>query len=186
MQMNRVMIVFYDIMVVLAFIIKLAVVGPGILYSWLFWVLILGFGMSVFVLSYLVLYYPTPLQVISYHINLIMRHVTDDENEEYDHKNQLHLSDNFISSESYRHFYYGDCCAKLDQYSHMKIKLAIGPKYFNRSSMIIKTMDDQFIRFNLVKETDSPLGAIFYNWVIDDVLYSDQLDFLNMVDGRCE
>ena len=66
----------------------------------------------------------------------------------------------------------------------MKIKLAIGEQTFNTASIIIKTMDQQYIRFNMIKETDYSLLAFLYEWEIDDIDYSDQTTFERMVKGQ--
>ena len=66
----------------------------------------------------------------------------------------------------------------------MKIKLAIGEQTFNKASIIIKTMDQQYIRFNMIKETDYSLLAFLYEWEIDDIDYSDQTTFERMVKGQ--
>ncbi|MCL1948682.1 MAG: hypothetical protein FWF59_03015 [Turicibacter sp.] len=184
MQMNRVMIFLYDLLVAFAFGLQFTVVGPYINGSAsLFWLLAGIFALSVIILSIREFFHPSPLEIVSYHINLIMRHLPEDADESYDHKNQLYLSDNFLESDDYQFFYYGDCCAKLDKYQHMKIKLAIGPDDFNDVEMIIQTMDEHFIRFHLIKETDNPFLAFLYGWVIEEVKYSDHQEFLELVDG---
>ena len=184
MQMNRIMIFLYDLLVIAAFGFQLFAIGPVMMGSQpLFWLLATIFALSVIFFTIREFFHPTPLEIVSYHINLIMRHLPEDEDEQYDHKNQLYLSDRFLESEKFQFFYYGDCCAKLDKYGHMKIKLAIGPEDFNDVEMIIQTMDDRFIRFRIVKETANPFTALFYGWVIDEIEYSSQTEFLELVDG---
>ncbi len=45
-------------------------------------------------------------------------------------------------------------------------------------------MDQQYIRFNMIKETDYSLLAFLYEWEIDDIDYSDQTTFERMVKGQ--
>lgn len=184
MQMNRVMIFLYDLLVTFAFGFQLVAAGPTVMGSQpLFWLLAAIFALSVLFFTIREFFHPSPLEIVSYHINLIMRHLPDEVDEGYDRKNQLYLSDRFLDSEKFQFFYYGDCCAKLDKYAHMKIKLAIGPEDFNDVEMIIQTMDEQYIRFRIIKETSNPLTAFLYGWVIDEIEYSDQTEFLGLVDG---
>jgi len=183
-QMNRVMIFLYDVLIAFAFGFQLTAVGPVVMGSQpLFWLLACVFALSVLILTVREFFHPSPLEIVSYHINLIMRHLPSDVDEEYDGKNQLYLSDRFLESEKFQFFYYGDCCAKLDKYAHMKIKLAIGPEDFNDVEMIIQTMDEHYIRFRIIKETSNPFLAFLYGWVIDEIEYSDQTEFLELVDG---
>lgn len=65
----------------------------------------------------------------------------------------------------------------------MKIKLALGQQTFNQISIIIKTVDEQYIRFNLIKQTESPLIAFLYHWEVDQIEYSDKETFDQMVKG---
>jgi len=184
MQMNRVIIFLYDLLVAFAFGFQLAVVGPVVMGSQsLFWLLACIFALSVLFLTIREFFHPSPLEIVSYHINLIMRHLPDDKDEGYDRKNQLYLSDRFLESEEFQFFYYGDCCAKLDKYQHMKIKLAIGPEDYNEVEMIIQTMDEHYIRFRIIKETGNPFLAFLYGWVIDEIKYSNQIEFLELVEG---
>ena len=182
MQMNRLVVFLFNILVALAFVIRFIMTGPVLFGQvWLFWGLFLVFAISITLLSYSTFAHPTPIEIVSYHINLIMRHTSEDEDENYDYQNKLYLTDEFIESENYDFFYYGDCCAKLNEFSHMKIKLAISQEDFNDVYMIIKTMDDQYIKFHLTKETEHWTQAFLYDWVIDRIEYSDQVEFLELV-----
>lgn len=188
LRVNRTFLFIYDILIVIAFILRLIMVGPVLFHStWCFWLVFIILGLSVVFLSYFTFFHPTPLEIVAYHVNLIMRHPVDeqdeDELEEYSEQNKLYLSERFIQSPDYEFFYYGDCCAKTDQYRRMKIKLAIGTEEFNRVSIIIKTVDEQYIRFNLVKQIDSPFFAFLSEWEIDQIEYSDATTFDRMVKG---
>lgn len=184
MQMNRVMIFLYNVLIIFAFAFQLIAIGPAVFGSQaLFWGLASVFALSVTYFTYKNFLHPTPLEIVSYHINLIMRHLPDEEDDGYEEKNQLYVSDRFLESERFRFFYYEDCCAKLDKFAHMKIKLAIGPEEFNDVVMIIQTMDEQYIKFRIIKETTNPLTSFLYGWSIDEIEYSTQTDFLELVDG---
>jgi len=185
MQINRLIIFIYNILIVATFIIRITTTGP-VLYDrvWLFWSLFSVLGIGIFILSYFMLFHPTPLEIVSYHINLIMRHYVGDEDGEYDFNNKLYLSEQFIKSASYEFFYYGHCCAKIDQYTQMKIKLVKGQTTYNKASMIIKTMDNQYIKFMMVKNTRLPFLSLFYGWVIDQVEYSNHIEFLEALEGQ--
>ncbi|MTM05673.1 hypothetical protein GMA81_10210, partial [Turicibacter sanguinis] len=41
----------------------------------------------------------------------------------------------------------------------------------------------QYIRFNLIKQTESPLIAFLYHWEVDQIEYSDKETFDQMVKG---
>ena len=185
MQMNRLVIFLFNVLVVLAFVTRIILTGPVLFnHAWLFWSLLFCFAIGIIYLSYSTFFHPTPLEIVSYHINLIMRHTSEDEDEAYDYRNKLYLTEEFSQSENYDFFYYGDCCAKLDEYAHMKIKLAINHEDFNDLTMIIKTMDDQYIKFHLTKETSSVATAFLYDWLIDKIEYSDYFEFMELVEDN--
>ena len=184
-RVNRTFLLIYDLLVAFAFILRYILAGPILFNStWCFWITLVVVMTIMIGLSYLTFFHPTPLEIVAYHVNLIMRHPIDEtDDEEYNTKNKMYLSSQFIKSSNYHFFYYGNCCAKTDQYRRMKIKLALGQKTFNKMSIIIKTVDQQYIRFNLSKETESPLIAFLYEWEVEQIEYSDQTTFDQMVKG---
>ena len=185
-RINRTFLFVYNLLVGLAFFLRYLMVGP-ILFNqvWCYWTILMMMIILLALLDYRTFCHPTPLEIVAYHVNLIMRHpVSQETDSEYDKRNKLYLSDKFIDSSNYQFFYYEDCCAKTNQYHRMKIKLAIGKETFNKASIIIKTMDQQYIRFNMIKETDYSLLAFLYEWEIDDIDYSDQTTFERMVKGQ--
>ncbi len=186
LRVNRTFLFVYNLLVALAFLLRYVMVGP-ILFNqvWCYWMVLVAMALVLSLLNYVTFCHPTPLEIVAYHVNLIMRHPIDQgEDEEYDARNKLYLSERFIESSNYKFFYYEDCCAKTNQYHRMKIKLAIGEQTFNKASIIIKTMDQHHIRFNMIKETDYSLLAFLYEWEIDDIDYSDQTTFERMVKGQ--
>lgn len=187
-RVNRTFLFVYDILVALAFILKAMISGPVLFSStWCFWLTLTVVMISLIALSYFTFCHPTPLEIVAYHVTLIMRHPIVEgeqaESLEYDEQNKLYLSDHFIESQDYKFFYYGDCCAKTNQYHRMKIKLASGEENFNHVSIIIKTVDDQYIRFNLIKQTEISVIAFLYDWEINKIEYSDSSTFDRMVRG---
>lgn len=185
LRVNRTFLLIYDSLIAFAFVLRYILIGPILFNSnWCFWLTFAVVALILIGLSYLTFCHPTPLEIVAYHVNLIMRHpVEGTDDDAYDEKNKTYLSNRFIESSDYQFFYYGDCCAKTDQYRRMKIKLAIGQQSFNKVSIIIKTVDEQYIRFNLVKETETPLIAFLYEWEVDEIEYSDQTTFERMVKG---
>lgn len=187
-RVNRTFLFVYDILVGLAFILKAMISGPVLFNSiWCFWLTLTVVTISLIALSYFTFCHPTPLEIVTYHVNLIMRHpiVEGEQTQslEYDEQNKLYLSDQFIESQDYVFFYYGDCCAKTNQYRRMKIKLALGEAGFNHVSIIIKTVDNQYIRFNLIKQTEIAVLAFLYDWEINQIEYSDSSTFNRMIHG---
>jgi len=184
LRINRTFLFVYNLLVGLAFLLRYVMVGPTLFNQvWCYWVILLLMVMVLTLLNYLNFFHPTPLEIVAYHVNLIMRHQIEAQDEAYNQKNKLYLSDRFIDSPNYRFFYYGDCCAKTNQYHRMKIKLAIGKEIFNQTSIIIRTMDEQYIRFNLIKATEYPFLAFLYEWEIDSIEYSDKETFEAIVRG---
>ena len=172
LRVNRTFLFVYNLLVALAFLLRYVMVGP-ILFNqvWCYWMVLVAMALVLSLLNYVTFCHPTPLEIVAYHVNLIMRHPIDQgEDEEYDARNKLYLSERFIESSNYKFFYYEE--------------LAIGEQTFNKASIIIKTMDQQYIRFNMIKETDYSLLAFLYEWEIDDIDYSDQTTFERMVKGQ--
>lgn len=184
-RVNRTFLLIYDLLIAFAFILRYILSGPILFNSiWCFWISLFVVTVIMAGLSYFTFFHPTPLEIVAYHVNLIMRHpIGETDDEDYNTKNKLYLSSQFIESSDYQFFYYGNCCAKTDQYRRMKIKLALGQRTFNKMSIIIKTVDEQYIRFNLSKETESSLIAFLYEWEVVKVEYSDQTTFEQMVKG---
>lgn len=180
MQPKRVAILIYSILVISALVFRSINAAPTLL----FWVLLLLVGASIVFLIHRTFFHPTPLEITAYHINLIMRHTSENHNEEYDIKNKAYLSRRFINSSNFDFFYYGDCCMKIDQYSQMKIRLAIQRKNFNHVAMVIETMDHRYIKFRVIKNTYNPYAAFLYDWEIDGIEYSNQLEFIKLTDGH--
>lgn len=185
LRINRTFLLVYDSLIAFAFMLRYILIGPVLFNSiWCFWLTLVVVTVVLIGLSYLTFCHPTPLEIVAYHVNLIMRHRVDENNDEdYNEKNKTYLSNRFIQSANYQFFYYGNCCAKTDQYRQMKIKLALGQQTFNQISIIIKTVDEQYIRFNLIKQTESPLIAFLYHWEVDQIEYSDKETFDQMVKG---
>lgn len=185
MQINRLAITLYNLLVILAFLLKLLMVGP-VLYGhvWLFWLLLSIFSISILFLSNRAFFHPTPLEIVSYHINLIMRYSTESQDEAYDVQNKRYLAEDFIGSKNFEFFYYDKCCAKINEYNHMNIKLTMGKEAFNEVIMIIKTMDERYIKFRLIKPTEYSGVAFLYDWMIDQIEYSDPFEFSELLRER--
>lgn len=185
MQINRLVISLYSLLVILAFLLKFLRTGP-ILYGqvWLFWALFSIFVLSILFLCNLAFFHPTPLEIVSHHVNLIMRYSAETRDDEYDYKNKLYLAEEFIGSRNYEFFYYDNCCAKINEYSQMKIKLAMGKETFNEVIMIIKTMDERYIKFRISKATESSSLAFLYDWMVEHIEYSDPIEFSELIEGR--
>ena len=184
-RINRTFLLIYNLLIGLGFLLRYITVGP-VLFGQVFcyWLLLGLVVIFVGLLDYLTYWHPTPVEIVAYHVNLIMRHRVNDQTDvEYDDKNKRYLSERFIESFNYQFFYYDDCCAKTNQYRRMKIKLAISEESFNKTSIIIKTMDEQYIQFKMIKDTDYAPLAFLYEWEIDDIEYSDQTTFERMVRG---
>ena len=186
LRVNRTFLFVYDLLITLAFLMRYIVVGPVLFNTvWCYFVALAITVVGLVVLNYINFSHPTPLEIVAYHVNLIMRHpLGQQSNTAYDEQNKRYLSDRFIGSENYQFFYYEDCCAKTDQYRQMKIKLALGHQTYYKTSIIIKTMDDQYIRFNMVKPTDYSMLAFLYEWQLDGIEYSDRETFEEMIRGR--
>ncbi|MDE5977808.1 MAG: hypothetical protein K2G70_05025 [Turicibacter sp.] len=186
LRVNRTFLFIYDLLVALAFFLRYVMTGPVLFgQEWLYWGALVGMLLLLVLLNYISFCHPTPLEIVAYHVNLIMRHpVSEEDDDIYDEKNKLYLSERFLESKNYQFFYYEDCCAKTDQYHRMKIKLAIDKATFNHASIIIKTMDEQYIRFNMIKETDYSMLAFLYEWKLDEVEYSDKEAFDKMVKAK--
>lgn len=185
LRINRTFLFIYNLLVGLAFLLRYVMIGPVLFNQvWCYWAVLALMILVLVLLNYLTFCHPTPLEIVAYHVNLIMRHpINQVEDEEYNEKNKLYLSERFIESSNYQFFYYEDCCAKTNQFHRMKIKLAIGEESFNKTSIIIKTMDQQYIRFNMIKETDYSMFAFLYEWEVDGIEYTDQSTFERMVRG---
>ena len=186
LRVNRTFLFVYDLLIALAFLMRYIVVGPVLFNEvWCYYVVLVLTIIGLIVLNYINFSHPTPLEIVAYHVNLIMRHPLGQEtNREYDKQNKLYLTERFIDSENYRFFYYEDCCAKTDQYRRMKIKLALGNQTYNKASIIIKTMDEQYLRFNMIKPTECATLAFLYEWELDEIEYSDRATFEEMVRGE--
>ena len=102
LRVNRTFLFVYDLLIALAFLMRYIVVGPVLFNEvWCYYVVLVLTIIGLIVLNYINFSHPTPLEIVAYHVNLIMRHPLGQEtNREYDKQNKLYLTERFIDSEN--------------------------------------------------------------------------------------
>ena len=100
LRINRTFLLVYDSLIAFAFMLRYILIGPVLFNStWCFWLTLVVVTVVLIGLSYLTFCHPTPLEIVAYHVNLIMRHRVDENNDEdYNEKNKTYLSNRFIQS----------------------------------------------------------------------------------------
>ncbi|MGL4338197.1 MAG: hypothetical protein ACRCST_15040 [Turicibacter sp.] len=179
MRVNRTFLIIYDTLIIMAYIIRFFTVGAE-LYgsSVLFYIsLVLVAGLLVYI-NYQSFLHPTPLEVVAYCVNLIVgHHFYGDSKEIYDEDDLDCLTERFITSPEFEQFFYNEFNFNSKGTSHLKMKLTIFNETFNHTSIIIKTVDDKYIKFKMIKETDDAVLAFLYEWKIDNIEYTDSVAF---------
>lgn len=91
LRINRTFLLVYDSLIAFAFMLRYILIGPVLFNStWCFWLTLVVVTVVLIGLSYLTFCHPTPLEIVAYHVNLIMRHRVDENNDEdYNEKIKL-------------------------------------------------------------------------------------------------
>ncbi|HAX73004.1 MAG TPA: hypothetical protein DCY20_05720 [Firmicutes bacterium] len=179
MRVNRIFLFIYDLFIILAYVLRFLMVGPILFGS------TLAFYIS-FVLVAALLYYlnkqtylhPSALEVVAYYVNLIVaHHYYGNSDDTYNEEDLGFITDEFLHSPNFEQFFYHEFNFKSSGAYHFKMKMTIYNETYNHTSIIIKTVDDKYIKFEVVKETTDALSAFLYEWKIDKIEYTDRLTF---------
>ena len=180
MKLNRRFILLYDLLILVGIILLNLRYGPYLFGSELVYYLVVSFIVLVsFIVTRRSFMHPTPIEVVSDIVNLIVSHHFVHPYERYDEAEINYVTQSFLKSQNFNYFFYEefDYTRLSTTVETVRLKLAIKRVSRNKSLIVIKVSEERYIKFTVIKEAKSYLACLLHDWKLNQMEYVSAEEF---------